>query len=34
MASSNRYLIVNNDSGAIIGFRKQLNDANEITDID
>lgn len=32
LASHNRYLIINNDSGAIIGFTKQLNKEAEITD--
>jgi hypothetical protein len=34
LASRNRYLIINKDSGAIIGFTKQLNDGSEITDND
>jgi hypothetical protein len=34
LASRNRYLIINKDNGAIIGFRKQLNDAVENKDND
>jgi hypothetical protein len=34
LASHGRYLIINKDDGAIIGFTKQFNDASEITDND
>jgi hypothetical protein len=34
LASRNRYLIIHKDSGAIIGFTKQLNDASEAIDKD
>jgi len=34
LASHNRYLIINKDSGAIIGFTQKLNDTSEVIDSD